>query len=98
MNTENDEVVVVTLLGENLRLHTDKNRVEDLKVAVANLKDKSAAILRGNPSLSALQVALLMALENERDLNASRSVNSPFLKMAQKKVRKTLSVLGKVKE
>ncbi len=88
-----DEVVEMRLLGENLRVRCDAKSKQEVTMAIVKLQEKSAAILRTNPSLTPLQVALMIALENERYENLTRDVSSPFLKQAHKKMQKSLYLI-----
>jgi cell division protein ZapA (FtsZ GTPase activity inhibitor) len=88
-----DEVVEMRLLGEHLRVRCEAKSKKEVEEAILKLQNKSAAILRANPSLTPLQVALMIALENERYEVLSKDVNSPFLKQAQKKMQKSLYLI-----
>ncbi|MCI6796473.1 MAG: cell division protein ZapA [Succinatimonas sp.] len=92
-NSNNDETETVSfvMMGISFNLRVKKSESKALLKAAHDVQQRSASLLRSNPSLTTQQAAILVALNVQSDLNNLLTRNTPFEEQA-------LSLIGKARE
>ena len=66
---QNDTFVQFTLFGQSFKLRCEASQKEKLEKAAATIEAKGAQLMQNNPSLTPIQVAILVALDLESTKN-----------------------------
>lgn len=94
---QNDTFVQFTLFGQSFKLRCDATQKEKLEKAAATIEAKGAQLMQNNPSLTPIQVAILVALDLESTKTDKITLTSPFEKQAYKLIHNMKDNLNKCK-
>ncbi len=94
---QNDTFVQFTLFGQSFKLRCEASQKEKLEKAAASLETKGAQMMQNNPSLTPIQVAILVALDLESTKTDKITLTSPFEKQAYKLIHNMKDNLNKCK-
>ena len=85
---EGIENLSFSIFGQSYTLKCKKDQQQNLLEAINVVQNKTAKLLRDNPTLSPQQVAILTAIEIQSSLLNFTNHNTPFQKEAFEHIRK----------